>query len=126
MNWCRVWWLIGAPLLLCAASPVQRAPKQAAEVRPLIEASDRNVRGGSKLYARECASCHGEKREGVGKAPPLAFAEVEQAPPGTLYWVLTNGSMKNGMPSFAHLPDRQRWQIVAFLRAQRSKTAANN
>jgi mono/diheme cytochrome c family protein len=119
MNWCRAWWLIAAPLLLCAASPVQRAPKQAAEVLPLIEDSERNVRAGSKLYARECAGCHGEKREGNGKAPPLAFAEVEEAPAGTLYWVLTNGSMKAGMPSFAHLPDRQRWQIIAWLKSLR-------
>jgi len=121
MSWCRGWWLMAIPLRLCAETPVQRAPRGAAEVQSPMAASDRNIRAGAKLYARECAVCHGEKREGKGKAMPLAFAEVEQAPAGTLYWVLTNGSMKRGMPSFAHLPDRQRWQIIAFLRADTSR-----
>jgi mono/diheme cytochrome c family protein len=121
MSWGRGWLLIALlvalPMLLWGATPVQRAPKGAVAVRSPIPASDRNVRAGEKVYARECAVCHGQQREGKGKAPPLAFAEVDEAPAGALYWVLTNGSMKKGMPSFAHLPDRQRWQIVAFLRA---------
>jgi len=32
-------------------------------------------RGGSGLYAKDCASCHGEKLQGREQAPPLAGAE---------------------------------------------------
>jgi mono/diheme cytochrome c family protein len=33
-------------------------------------------RAGAKLYPRECQSCHGPKREGIGEAPPLNSADV--------------------------------------------------
>jgi len=32
-------------------------------------------------------------------------------------WVLKNGSIYQGMPSFAHLPEPQRWEIITFLRS---------
>ena len=35
---------------------------------------------------------------------------------GALFWALRNGSLNKGMPSFAHLPNPQRWQIITFLR----------
>lgn len=74
------------------------------------------VRAGMKLYARECASCHGKNGEGIGKAPPLMRSTVvTNAPPGALFWVLRNGSLHCGMPSFAHLPEAQRWEIIAFI-----------
>jgi hypothetical protein len=34
-----------------------------------------------------------------------------------LQWLLTNGSMKNGMPSWSRLPEPQRWQIITFLKS---------
>jgi mono/diheme cytochrome c family protein len=74
------------------------------------------LRAGAKLYARECAECHGPKREGGKKVPSLNQPEVYNATPGTLFWILRNGSLQRGMPSFAHLPEAQRWQIITFLR----------
>ena len=53
---------------------------------------------------------------GTRKAPPLNQADVHEAPHGALLWVLRNGSLKRGMPSFAHLPEPQRWQIIAYLK----------
>lgn len=72
---------------------------------------------GAKLYARECASCHGANREGMGKAPPLNGSAINHADPRALLSIIRNGSIHHGMPSFAHLPEQQRWQIVTFLRA---------
>jgi mono/diheme cytochrome c family protein len=72
-------------------------------------------RAGAKLYERECAACHGRSGEGYGKAPPLSSPSVRRASPGALFWVLRNGSLKRGMPSFAHLPEARRWQIIAYL-----------
>jgi mono/diheme cytochrome c family protein len=107
-----------AVAVACAngGSPVQQAPAKTADVSNPLEGNDQARRAGSKLYARECAACHGPNREGRGKVPPLNRAEVYHAPSGVLFWVLRNGSLHSGMPSFAHLPELQRWQIITFLR----------
>ena len=98
-------------------SLIHRAPNAlAAKSNPFV--GDENARrAGAKLYARECASCHGLNREGREHAPPLNHAEVYGAKPETLFWVLRNGSLRVGMPSFAHLPEAQRWQIITFLQS---------
>ena len=101
-----------------AGSLVERVPSTAASSGNPLEGSETARRAGAKLYARECAACHGANREGTSKAPPLSLAEVCEAPPGVLFWILRNGSLHRGMPSFAHLPEPQRWQIITFLRAQ--------
>ncbi len=41
--------------------------------------------------------------------------EMQQATPGEIFWVVTNGVIRKGMPAWAKLPAPQRWQIVAFL-----------
>lgn len=84
-----------------------------------LEKNEPARRAGAKLFARECASCHGENGVGgLGKAPPLRQNEVYGAAPGALFWVLRNGSLNRGMPSFAHLPVPQRWQIITWLQAR--------
>ena len=99
-----------------AGSLVQQAPEGAAQLRNPLEQNATAQRAGAKLYARECARCHGARREGIGKAPPLDRTDVRRAAAGALFWVLRNGSLHRGMPSFAHLPEPQRWEIVTFLK----------
>jgi mono/diheme cytochrome c family protein len=103
------------------SSLVQQAPATAAATINPFESNGQSIRAGSKLYARECAACHGPKREGQGKAPPLNQSEIYGASPGTLFWVLRNGSLRKGMPSFAHLPEAQRWQIITFLQERENR-----
>ncbi len=99
---------------------IEQAPaKYAGRANP-FQGSQEAELAGAKLFARECAACHGSNREGIGKAPPLNQANVAKAPAGALFWVLRNGSLHRGMPSFAHLPEAQRWQIVSFLRTRPS------
>ena len=102
-------------------SLLQQPPSKAASKTNPMEGNERARRAGAKLYGRECASCHGVKAEGSEKAPPLRRAEVYQAPAGALFWILENGSLHHGMPSFAHLPEPQLWQIVTFLRLLNQK-----
>ena len=75
------------------------------------------VRAGRKLVARHCASCHGEDGHGGRSAPRLDTVAVRRAAAGDLFWLLTNGDLRAGMPSWSNLPDARRWQIVAFLQS---------
>jgi mono/diheme cytochrome c family protein len=114
----------GACLLLAVASArseslMEHARQVAAAKTNPLAGQERAQRAGAKLFARECASCHGENGlGGAGKAPPLRQNEVYDAPPGALFWILRNGALHRGMPSFAHLPEAQRWQIITWLKAR--------
>ena len=68
------------------------------------------------LYHQRCASCHGENGEGTGNIPVLASGKAQSASDGELFWYITKGDLNNGMPSWAQLPQKERWQIVAFIR----------
>lgn len=94
-----------------------KAPEKArAKNNPLAEDPDAPV-AGRKLFEQHCAECHGNAAEGGKKAPSLRAEEVQQATPGTLFWILTNGVVRRGMPVWSKLPEPQRWQIVTFLKA---------
>lgn len=97
-------------------SLMQRAPARAANTVNPLRADERAEKAGAKLYARECSACHGARRQGQEGIPPLNGPDVQGAAPGVLFWILRNGALHNGMPSFAHLPEEQRWQIVTFLK----------
>jgi len=89
--------------------------KEAARENPL--ASDPGAtRVGAKLFAQHCAECHGKDGGGKNGKPSLHSAHVAQATPGQLFWLLTNGSLKNGMPSWSRLPEQQRWQLVTHVK----------
>ena len=111
------WAIVLLPPATKAGSLLQRAANTAAaRANPLQ--SDQNAQAaGQKLFSRECAGCHGENGRGNGRrlTPPLTTDPVRRANPGTLFWILKNGSASHRMPSFSHLPEEQRWQIIAFL-----------
>ena len=100
-------------------SLVQQAPVEYAQLPNAYEGDPLAVRAGAKLFARECSACHGADAHGIGKTPPLVIPDVYRAAPGALLWVLTNGSLNRGMPSYAHLPEPQRWQLVTYLKTLR-------
>ena len=100
-------------------SLIQQAPTEARALSNPYDGDPGASRAGARLYAHECASCHGLNAGGIGKAPSLIAADVADSTPGALFWVLRNGSLNRGMPSFAHLPEARRWQIISYLRALR-------
>ena len=117
----------GLTLTVFAGSetPLQQAPARAAAVINPLGGDERTCRAGAKLYIRECAACHGTRGEGYQRALPLTAPEVRHASPGALFWVITHGSLRRGMPSFAHLPELQRWQIVEYLKSGDFRTGSN-
>jgi mono/diheme cytochrome c family protein len=49
--------------------------------------------------------------------PSLRADPVRQATPGTLFWILTNGVVRRGMPVWSKLPEPQRWQLVSYVKS---------
>lgn len=111
--------LLSLAIFAAQGTPLQQQSSTARASAPNPFAGNQRARrAGAKLYRNECAACHGANREGRGKALPLTSAEVQNASPGALFVVLTNGSLRRGMPSFASLPEPERWQIVEYLKSR--------
>jgi mono/diheme cytochrome c family protein len=72
---------------------------------------------GRKLFERHCMECHGANAESGRKGPSLRAREVQEAPAGALFWVITNGNVRAGMPVWSKLPAPQRWQITTYLKS---------
>lgn len=97
-----------------------KVPEEARAKRNPLENHPDAVAAGGKLFEQHCAECHGLKAEGTKRAPSLLAPEVQEAPPGTIFWILTNGVVRHGMPVWSKLPEPQRWQIVTFLKTFRA------
>ena len=98
-----------------------RAPR--GKTAPVDPAS---VERGREAYRAHCLVCHGvpggeQSSVASGLNPPvpdLAEPETQTRTDGELYFLVSGGVRLTGMPAFARsLPDRQRWEVVAFLRA---------
>lgn len=88
-------------------------------------AKDRDtIAAGKKLFGQHCAECHGRAAEGSHRAPNLHIEEVQNATPGSIFWILSNGVIRHGMPDWSKLPEAQRWQITTYIKSFRSN--ANN
>ncbi len=95
---------------------LSKAPEKARSRRNPLEGDENAVAAGKKIFEQHCSECHGATGEGGKKAPSLSVKEVQEASPGTLFWVLTNGVVRRGMPVWSKLPEAQRWQLVVYLR----------
>jgi mono/diheme cytochrome c family protein len=94
-----------------------KAPPKAAVRRNPLESDPDAVAAGAKLFEMHCAECHGKNADGAKKGPSLRAQEVQQATPGTLFWLLTNGAVRKGMPVWSRLPEPQRWQLVTYIKS---------
>ncbi len=93
------------------------APSDAAsKINPLANRADA-MAGGRKLFQQRCATCHGDDSRGSTKAPDLTQAAVQEQSDGALFWKVSSGNTRQGMPSFSFLPELQRWQLVLHIRA---------
>jgi mono/diheme cytochrome c family protein len=76
------------------------------------------IAAGRRVFVDRCSHCHGENAEGTKKHPPLKSERVQhQASEGDLHWLLVNGNMRKGMPSWAKLPDPQLWQVITYVKS---------
>ena len=92
-----------------------------------VEPSEENLINGVRLFAQNCAVCHGSAKgaespspiaKGLYQKPPqLATDGVEDDPEGVSFWKIKHGIRLTGMPSFgASLSDQQIWTLALFLK----------
>ena len=99
------------------------APTSAKALKNPFEGQAAAVEAGKRLYGRNCLSCHGRNGKGSGNVPALV-GKLDSATPGEVFWFITQGSKKNGMPAWAFLPAQQRWQIVTYVKSLSPAEAA--
>ena len=75
------------------------------------------VAAGARVFEDHCARCHGRDALGHGKRPSLRSERVQQAADGEIFWLLKNGNLGKGMPTWAAIPEPTRWQIIAYLKS---------
>ena len=93
-------------------SELAKAPDKARTMTNPLENDPDVLAAGAKLYRLRCGDCHGDAGAGSHEGPRLNVSEIRDATPGALFWLLTNGVVRRGMPVWSKLPDQQRWQIV--------------
>lgn len=86
---------------------------------PVTEASLAN---GHKYYQINCAVCHGDKGDGMGKAmkygiPPinLTMDMTKNRTDGYIFGMMRNG--RGLMPSYNRIEESDRWDVVNYVRA---------
>jgi len=90
-------------------------PEAAARPNPLAGRPE-TARGGAKVFHSRCAGCHGADGRGTAKGPDLMDPLVQAQADGALFWKVSGGNSRAGMPAFSFLPEPQRWQLVLHLR----------
>jgi len=93
------------------------APESAQKMKNPYAGQSGAITAGKQLYARNCLSCHGRNAEGTGNVPSLVDGNLETTTPGEVFWFITKGDKDNGMPSWAQLPEKQRWQLVSYVKS---------
>jgi glucose/arabinose dehydrogenase/cytochrome c5 len=122
---CATLTMFVATLLIAQDAHFHNAPAASAQLENPFAGQDAAVATGAKLYTTNCASCHGASGQGTGNIPPLTEGPTQIAPDGEVFWFITTGSVKNGMPPWGGLPEEQRWQIVSFVKSLKNAASAS-
>jgi len=120
----RAGWLavlmVGASLLGFAKSDGSWMKKVSAADKARVNPYAGNaeaIAAGRNLFVNNCAKCHGENAQGKGSRPSLRSERIAGATDGEIAWIVKNGNLYKGMPSWGGLPEPERWQIVAYIRS---------
>ena len=119
---------MGGSMLRHRQAMMNGIPSEYARLRNPLQATPDVIQAGERLYATNCAACHGSHGAGDGPAaagmsPPPANLRWRLRRPiatdGYLMWTISDGGAQlgTGMPAFAGmLGEQDRWRIIHFLR----------
>src|SRR5207302_852577 len=82
---------------------------------------------GRKVAQINCVTCHGAKGKGDGAAAvalnpkPADWTSkaVQDDTDGELFWKISTG--RGAMPAWRHLPEKDRWALVGYIRSLAAK-----
>src|SRR3984893_18154058 len=118
MFWSSVLAISASSAFLHAQSTsFHHAPASAQQVKNPYAGQAQATLAGKAIYAHNCGACHGNTGQGAGNVPPLARGTAQTASDGAIFWYITQGDVNNGMPSWAGMPAKQRWEVVTFLKS---------
>ena len=115
---------VGAGVTAVWAQGEWTAPADAKNMKNPVK----GVGNAKKSVDTNCASCHGATGKGDGVAaaalPPPKPADwtsekVQKQTDGEIFWKITNG--RGAMPPWEHLPEKDRWEMVNFIRTLKKK-----
>ena len=109
--------LAGTPSLQAQNKNFHNAPAWAKRLKDPYAGQKQVLPAGQKLYHHYCARCHAENGEGSGNIPALVDGVLETVTPGEVYWFVTKGNPQNGMPSWAKVPKKERWEIITYVKS---------
>ncbi len=96
---------------------VSKAPEKYRARQNPMESDASSIPAGKLLFEEHCAECHGHDAAGTHRAPSLFRENVQSASSGAIFWVVTNGVVRHGMPAWSKLPEPERWQIISYLKS---------
>ena len=114
----------GAALTAAWAQGEWKAPAEAIATKNPVK----GVGNAKKNIETNCVTCHGPNGKGDGPAaaalpPPKpadwTSAKVASETDGELFWKISNG--RGAMPPWKHLPEKDRWEIINYIRTLQKK-----
>ena len=102
-----------------------------AAMAPALAAAQGDAAHGKVVYERKCALCHGVKGDGKGPAAELLDPKPRDFTSGVykirtsanktpsdqdLFNIITHGMPGTSMPAWDVLPDKDRWNLVAYVK----------
>ena len=120
--------LFSASTLIAQDAHFHNAPASSNQLKNPYAGQSAAIAAGAKLYTTNCGACHGVGGRGTGNIPALAHGPTQSTSDGEVFWFITTGSVDNGMPAWASLPEQKRWQIVTYLKSLKNSAsqAKNN
>lgn len=112
--------LMGLPLAMGSTTGpdwLAKVPAKARAMKNPLAGNAAAAKAGRAIFVQNCAMCHGQNAQGQATFPSLHTAEVRNLTDGDIQWLLTNGSLVKGMPSWSALSVTQRWQLVSYIRS---------
>lgn len=102
-----------------------------ANLKNPLPVNEENLKNGKKMYDIYCATCHGDKGDGMGKLVQngkmlgVPNYKDRQITEGSIYHVIYYG--RNMMGSHAgQLTEQERWQVVQYVQDLRNKLLPQN
>jgi mono/diheme cytochrome c family protein len=117
-------WIINA-VAAHEGHKTRNAPASAKKLKNPLKANEKTIAAGQTLYNQYCTSCHGEDgKSATGMAALMARKPTDLTAKamrgisdGEIYWVITYGIRKRGMPAFkTGISSLQRWQMTHYVR----------